>query len=270
MTGYGVVPDTGRDSGGLRLKRFEPSALLGMTGTDFLPCILVVLSLTSFMRLGYTSAYPTRLITKVDDYPSASTACPWTDKMAAVDNLTRKNFEEQVIPHLDSLYSAALRMTRNQTDAEDIVQESVLLAFRHFDQFQQGTNIKAWLFRILTNTFINSYRKKVKEPERVDLPDIEDFYFLTEASRNNELGEGPEAQLLSKFLHEDIMAAIDRLPEEFRLVVVLNAVEGFAYQEIADMLKIPIGTVRSRLYRGRKLLQKYLYEQAREMGYVGN
>lgn len=189
--------------------------------------------------------------------------------MAAAEDTRRREFEEQALPHLDSMYSAALRMTRNPSDAEDLVQEAILLAFRHFDQFQSGTNIRAWLFRIMTNTFINSYRKKSREPERVDLPEVEDFYFLSQAARNNELGEDPESQILSKFAYEDIMAAIDRLPEEFRLVVVMNAVEGFAYQEIADILNIPIGTVRSRLYRGRKVLQKHLYEQAREMGYVG-
>ena len=189
--------------------------------------------------------------------------------MAAAEDTRRREFEEQALPHLDSMYSAALRMTRNPSDAEDLVQEAILLAFRHFDQFQSGTNIRAWLFRILTNTFINSYRKKSQEPERVDLPEVEDFYFLSQAARNNELGEDPESQILSKFAYNDIMAAIDRLPEEFRLVVVMNAVEGFAYQEIADILNIPIGTVRSRLYRGRKVLQKHLYEQAREMGYVG-
>ncbi len=189
--------------------------------------------------------------------------------MAAADDTRRREFEEQALPHLDRLYSAALRMTRNPSDAEDLVQEAILLAFRHFHQFQSGTNIRAWLFRILTNTFINSYRKKSREPERVDLPEVEDFYFLSQAARNNELGADPESQILSKFAYNDIMAAIDRLPEEFRLVVVMNAVEGFAYQEIADILNIPIGTVRSRLYRGRKVLQKHLYEQAREMGYVG-
>jgi len=204
--------------------------------------------------------------------------------MAAAEDTRRREFEEQALPHLDSMYSAALRMTRNPSDAEDLVQEAILLAFRHFDQFQsgtylrayrgysnftEGTNLRAWLFRILTNTFINSYRKKSREPERVDLPEVEDFYFLSQAARNNELGEDPESQILSKFAYNDIMAAIDRLPEEFRLVVVMNAVEGFAYQEIADILNIPIGTVRSRLYRGRKVLQKHLYEQAREMGYVG-
>lgn len=189
--------------------------------------------------------------------------------MTATDNSTRREFEELAIPHLDSLYSGAMRMTRNPAEAEDLVQETMLLAFRHFDQYKRGTNIRAWLFRILTNTFINSYRKKSREPERVDLPEVEDFYFLNEVSRNNQGSENPESQVLGKFVHEDIMAAIDKLPEEFRMVVILNAVEGFAYQEIADILGIPIGTVRSRLYRGRKLLQKLLYEQAREMGYVG-
>lgn len=189
--------------------------------------------------------------------------------MATADNRARKEFEELALPHLDSLYSGALRMTRNPSEAEDLVQETMLLAFRHFDQFKRGTNIRAWLFRILTNTFINSYRKKSREPERVDLPEVEDFYFLNEVSRNNRMGDDPESQILGKFVHEDIMAAIDKLPDEFRMVVILNAVEGFAYQEIADMLGVPIGTVRSRLYRGRKLLQKLLYEQAREMGYVG-
>lgn len=190
--------------------------------------------------------------------------------MSTVDVSTRKQFEEQALPFLDSLYSSALRMTRNPSDAEDLVQEAILLAFRNFHQFQQGTNIKAWLFRILTNTFINSYRKKSKEPERVDLPDVEDFYFLSESRKHSELGQNPETQVLGKFVKEDILAAIDRLPEEFRLVVVMNAVEGFAYQEIADILDIPIGTVRSRLYRGRKLLQKALFDQAKEMGYVAS
>jgi len=190
--------------------------------------------------------------------------------MAAPDRATRKQFEEQALPLLDSLYSAAQRMTRNPTEAEDLVQETILLAYRNFHQFQQGTNIKAWLFRILTNTFINSYRKKSKQPERVDLPDVEDFYFMSESRRSDAMASDPEMQVLSKFLYEDITAAIDRLPEEFRMVVVLNAVEGFAYQEIAEILDIPIGTVRSRLYRGRKLLQKLLYEQAREMGYVAS
>lgn len=190
--------------------------------------------------------------------------------MSTVDTATRSKFEEQALPYLDSLYSSALRMTRNPSDAEDLVQEAILLAFRNFHQFQQGTNIKAWLFRILTNTFINSYRKKSKEPERVDLPDVEDFYFLSEARKHSELGQNPESQVLGKFVKEDILAAIDRLPEEFRLVVVMNAVEGFAYQEIADILDIPIGTVRSRLYRGRKLLQKALFDQAKEMGYVAS
>lgn len=190
--------------------------------------------------------------------------------MAAPDRATRKQFEEQALPLLDSLYSAAQRMTRNPTEAEDLVQETILLAYRNFHQFQQGTNIKAWLFRILTNTFINSYRKKSKQPERVDLPDVEDFYFMSESRRSDAMASDPEMQVLSKFLYDDITAAIDRLPEEFRMVVVLNAVEGFAYQEIAEILDIPIGTVRSRLYRGRKLLQKLLYEQAREMGYVAS
>lgn len=185
-----------------------------------------------------------------------------------VDSAARKRFEEQALPYLDGLYSAAMRMTRNPSDAEDLVQETILLAFKNFHQFRPGTNLKAWLFRILTNTFINSYRKRSKEPERVDLPDVEDFYFLTETRKTAEDSNDPEVQVLNKFLHEDIMAAIDQLPEEFRMVVTLNAVEGFAYQEIAEILDIPIGTVRSRLYRGRKLLQKYLYEQAREMGYV--
>lgn len=190
--------------------------------------------------------------------------------MSTADTSTRVKFEEQALHYLDSLYSSALRMTRNPSDAEDLVQEAILLAFRNFHQFQQGTNIKAWLFRILTNTFINSYRKKSKEPERVDLPDVEDFYFLSESRKHSELGQNPENQVLSKFVKEDILAAIDRLPEEFRLVVVMNAVEGFAYQEIADILDIPIGTVRSRLYRGRKLLQKALFDQAKEMGYVAS
>jgi len=118
--------------------------------------------------------------------------------MAAPDRATRTQFEEQALPLLDSLYSAAQRMTRNPTEAEDLVQETILLAYRNFHQFQQGTNIKAWLFRILTNTFINSYRKKSKQPERVDLPDVEDFYFMSEARRSDAMASDPEMQVLSK------------------------------------------------------------------------
>ena len=173
-------------------------------------------------------------------------------------------FAEQAMPLMDSLYSGALRMTRNPSDAEDLVQETYLRAYRGFGGFQQGTNLKAWLYRILTNTFINSYRAKQRRPQESDLDEVEDLYLYRrlgglEAARN---GRSAEDELMDTFNEAEVKAAIEALPENFRMAVLLADVEGFSYKEIAEILDIAIGTVMSRLHRGRKALQKGLFDYA--------
>ncbi|MCB1039714.1 MAG: sigma-70 family RNA polymerase sigma factor [Acidimicrobiales bacterium] len=173
-------------------------------------------------------------------------------------------FTEQAMPLMSSLYSAALRMTRNPADAEDLVQETYLRAYRGFGGFQEGTNLKAWLYRILTNTYINAYRAKQRRPEETDLDEVEDLYLYRrigglEAART---GRSAEDELMDTFSEAEVKAAIEDLPEAFRMAVLLADVEGFSYKEIAEILDIPIGTVMSRLHRGRKALQKRLYDYA--------
>ena len=173
-------------------------------------------------------------------------------------------FAAQAMPLMDSLYSAAMRMTRNPADAEDLVQETYLRAYRGFGGFQDGTNLKAWLYRILTNTYINSYRAKQRRPDETDLDEVEDLYLYRrlgglEAARS---GRSAEDELMDTFSEAEVKAAIEGLPENFRMAVLLADVEGFSYKEIAEILDIPIGTVMSRLHRGRKALQKSLYDYA--------
>lgn len=177
-------------------------------------------------------------------------------------------FADQAMEYMPQLYSAALRMTRNASDAEDLVQETYLKAFRGFSGYQDGTNLRAWLFRILTNTFINSYRSKKRRPEESELDDVEDFYLYRrmgglESVRAN---RSAEDELMDWFTDGEVKEAIEALPETFRMAVILSDVEGFSYKEIAEMLDIPIGTVMSRLHRGRKALQKQLYDFALERG----
>ena len=180
-------------------------------------------------------------------------------------------FADQAMQYAPQLYSAALRMTRNQADAEDLVQETYLRAYRGFGGFEQGTNLKAWLFRILTNAYINSYRAKQRRPVEAELEDVEDLYLYhrlpaVEAATR---GRSAEADVLERITDTEVKAAIDDLPEQFRMPVYLADVEGFAYKEIAEMLDIPIGTVMSRLHRGRKAMQKALYDFAHERGLAG-
>jgi RNA polymerase sigma-70 factor, ECF subfamily len=177
-------------------------------------------------------------------------------------------FAEQAMEHMSSLYAAALRMTRNPADAEDLVQETYLKAYRGFGGFEQGTNLKAWLYRILTNTFINQYRSKKRRPDETDLGEVEDLYLYRrlgglEAAR---AGRSAEDELMDFFTDSEVKDAIEELPEQFRMAVLLADVEGFSYKEIAEILDIPIGTVMSRLHRGRKALQKRLYVFATERG----
>ena len=181
-------------------------------------------------------------------------------------------FSDQAMEFMPSLYSAALRMTRNPSDAEDIVQETYLKAYRAFGSFQEGTNLKAWLYRILTNTFINAYRSKKRRPEQSDLDDVEDLYLYRRLGglEGAAAGRSAEDEVLDLFTEGEIKEALEELPEQFRLAVLLADVEGFSYKEIADILDIPIGTVMSRLHRGRKALQKTLFEFGRSRGLVGD
>jgi RNA polymerase sigma-70 factor (ECF subfamily) len=176
-------------------------------------------------------------------------------------------FEAEALRHLDALYRTALRMTRSEADAEDLVQETYIRAFRFRDQFTLGTNMKAWLFRILTNTFINIYRRKTAQPEVTDLEGIDEFslYRRMADDRAASTSPDPEAELLNSVVDTEVTDALEELPEKFRTTVLLD-VEGFSYKEIAEMVGIPIGTVMSRLHRGRKFLQKRLYDLARERG----
>jgi RNA polymerase sigma-70 factor, ECF subfamily len=196
------------------------------------------------------------------------TSEPTTTPEPVDDAALRERFERDVLPLLSNLYGAALRMTRNPTDAEDLVQDTYLRAFRGFSGFKEGTNLKAWLYRILTNSFINTYRKKQRQPQTVEGPDDMDEWYLFDklGGRNVELSA--ETEVLDKIPDEAVKSALESLPENFRLPVLLADVEGFSYKEIAEIMDTPIGTVMSRLHRGRKALQKALWDTAKERGLV--
>ena len=180
------------------------------------------------------------------------------------------DFERDAMQYTRQLYTAAMRMTRNPSDAEDLVQETFLKAYRAYHTFEAGTNLKAWLYRILTNTYINKYRKDSRRPSEVDLGSVEDLYLYRRigSEESAEAARTTEDRVLDGLVESDIKAAVESLPENFRLAVLLADLEGFAYKEIAEILDIPIGTVMSRLHRGRKAMQKALWDYAVKRGLV--
>ncbi len=178
-----------------------------------------------------------------------------------------ERFEREAIPLLNEMYGAALRLTRNPSDAEDLLQETFLRAYRGFASFREGTNLRAWLYRILTNAFINVYRKRQREPQTISDGEVEEWYLY---ERLGAEGAEPsaEAQVLETLPDEDVQEALASLPDQFRLAVLLADVEGFSYKEIAQILDVPIGTVMSRLHRGRRALERRLWDVMRERGLV--
>jgi RNA polymerase sigma-70 factor (ECF subfamily) len=178
------------------------------------------------------------------------------------------NFEAVAMPFVDALYNTAYRMTRNAEDAEDLVQETYLKAYRYYDKFEEGTNFKAWLFKIMKNTFINNYRKQQQAPRESDFADIEDSFEIAVAKEAGGQTRSPEEEFLENVLDEDVQRALDELPTDYRMVVLLADLEGFSYKEIAEILEVPVGTVMSRLYRGRRLMEAAMLQYARQHGYI--
>ena len=177
-------------------------------------------------------------------------------------------FEREALPYLDGLYSAALKLTRSPAEAEDLVQETYLKAFSSFHQFTPGTNLRAWLHRILTNTFINTYRKRQREPQQSHTDEVEDWQMARAEGHTSGGLRSAEAEALDRLADADIVDALAALPEEFRMAVYYADVEGFAYKEIAEIMGTPVGTVMSRLHRGRKLLRSLLADYAAERGLI--
>lgn len=193
-------------------------------------------------------------------YTSATTEAPMNTIAAK-----QSDFEREALPHMSALYSFAVRLCRNREDAHDLVQETYMKGFRFFDKFERGTNCKAWLFRILKNTYINQYRKDKREPDIVEYDVIEEFYDLirSESSESTDL----QKKIFDNLLDDEVSTALESLPETFRTAIILCDLEGMTYEEIAEIIECPIGTVRSRLHRARKMLASQLLAYAKQRGY---
>jgi RNA polymerase sigma-70 factor (ECF subfamily) len=186
-----------------------------------------------------------------------------TPTPAPVDQKKRASFEQEALVHLDALYRVALRLTGNAADADDLVQETMLKAYRAWDQYEKGTNAKGWLLTILRNSFINEYRRRTRHPETVDVDTIEPFAVFGEVQEDD-----PQGAFFDQIVDDEVLKAIDELPVAFRETLVLSDVEGMSYQEIGKILGVPVGTVKSRLFRARQALQGKLYGYAVSMGYI--
>lgn len=201
----------------------------------------------------------------VDEFSESDSSA--LEDLSANELTERKRlFDIEAMPHMKLLYNYAYRLTSNQMEAEDLVQDTYLRAFRFFHRFERGTNCKAWMFRILKNCYINQYRKTKKEPSKVDYEEVENFYdsIRSEAVDPNDL----EQKVFSNLLDDDLIIALNSLQDDYKTVVILCDLEGLSYEEIAEFLEVPIGTVRSRLHRGRKILEKKLRDYAKERGYA--
>ena len=181
-------------------------------------------------------------------------------------NAIYDDFQREAVPHMDALYHYALRMTGSNDDAKDLLQETYLKAFRFWNKYEKGTNVRAWLYRIMKNTFINMYRKEAEEPAMVDFDEIKEFYHgMLDDSAD---GSDHQDEIFDKMFDDDVSKALESLPEEFRTAVLLCDIEGMSYEEIAGFVSVPVGTVRSRLHRGRKLLYVKLFDYAKKRGFL--
>jgi RNA polymerase sigma-70 factor (ECF subfamily) len=187
-----------------------------------------------------------------------------------MNNGFQEEFLQLAQPQLLSLYNTALRMSHNTNDAQDLVQDTLYKAYKNFNQFKKNTNFRAWIFRILVNTYITDYRKSLKQPLKESFDDMEEFYLYHRLDKELGLQAYGKQEFIENLFDDEVKHALESLPDQFRLVILLKDVHDFSYQEIADIVKVPLGTVMSRLFRGRKLLQKYLWKYAKKRCYISD